>query len=126
MDHPKILSTTLPNNKVTPFGGKKSSEVINKILNQNFKGTVKNNSLIESTSPLFVIEKLNIGLYKIIHNIGYENLTLSIALLAQPGSFEIKEHSPVSFTIQTVLDKVNKDLDFMFSITRVISPAQDR
>lgn len=120
MEHPKVISTELPDNKVTPFAGKKSVQIINKILDENFKGTVRDNTLIESTSPLWKLEKLGDGLYKVIHNIGYASLTLSVTLLEQPGSFEIKEHSPVSFTLQTVLDGVPTDLDFMFSITRVI------
>jgi hypothetical protein len=121
MEHPLLIVTEFPDNKKTAFAGKKSPEIIAQVLESNFKGTVIDNNLIESTSPIYKLEKSNIGLYKVIHNIGYTNTSLSVSLLVQPGSFEIKEHSPVSFTLQTTLDGKPKDLDFMFTISRVIS-----
>ena len=122
IDHPKVISIALPDHKQIPFAGKSSVKIINKILSENFKGTVKDNQLVDIVHPLWVLQKLGEGHYKIIHNLGLTNISLSISLLEQPGSFELKEHSPTCFQVVTMLDKTSKDLDFMFSITRVISP----
>ena len=125
-NHPKLLAIVLPDNKRVPFSGAASKAIVSKIVANNFMGTVENNSLTLAPNPGFTLEHKGEGLYKVTHNIGWEDTCLSISLLVQPGSFEIKEHGPVSFTIQTMLDRKPKDMGFMFAITRVISPAPGR
>lgn len=122
MEHPKLLSIVLPNNKQMPFSGEKSEKIVNLVQEANFKGTVKNNELSSLENPLWKLEKDKAGHYKITHMLGYHDTSLSISLLTQPGSFNIIEHGPICFQIETVLDGESKDLDFIFTITRAISP----
>lgn len=122
MDHPKVISMNVSDKSILLTDKSKSSvKIINKLLNENFKGTVIDNVFVLKPSEHWILEKLSTGVYKITHNIGYLNTSLSVSLLFSPGSFEIKEHSPVYFIIQTTLNQKPKDFDFMFTLSRVVA-----
>jgi len=60
--------------------------------------------------------------YKVEHNLGYTDTSLSVSLLQSPGSFKILEHHPRYFVIETILNGKLTDMAFMFTLNRIISP----
>lgn len=68
----------------------------------------------------FVIEHKNPGEYKIIHNLGYTNVSLSPSILEGPGTLVIKEHHPKHFVINLSLDGQPIDKDWCFTLMRTL------
>ena len=121
MSFPHLITVELPENKkVVPFAGVLPPVLVKKVEELAFRGVTHRDGTWRINPNEWKIEKLGIGEYKIIHNLGYENLSLSISLLVQPGSFLVKEHTPTYFVVETVLDTIPTDLDFSFTLARVI------
>ena len=122
MSFPKLIVVELPKEKkVTPFAGLIPEKTIQKVLELNHNGVVHREKDFRINPGEWKTEKLGVGVYKIVHNLGYDNLCLSISLLVQPGSFKITENTPTYFAVETSLDQVPTDLDFSFSLAKVIS-----
>lgn len=68
----------------------------------------------------FVIEHKNPGVYKIIHNLGYTNVSLSPSILEGPGTLIVKEHHPKYFVIELSLDGQPIDKDWCFTLMRTL------
>lgn len=123
IDFPKSISVNLPVDKmVTPFAAKIPENTLNGILNLSFKGLVNADGTFNQKPGIgWVSQKTGTGTYKIIHNVGKLNTTLSVFLLAQPGSFQVQEHHKDYFVVATLLDKQATDLPVGFVLSPVIS-----
>lgn len=128
-EYPHVISVEALTNKGA-INLKLQQELTNQILREAYKGVVtkegqwardKFNNIL-SPGPDWKIEKQDIGKYKISHSIGYKNTSLSVSLLQSPGSFNILEHHPEYFVIESTLDKIPTDMPFAFSLIKVISP----
>lgn len=121
MRYPEIVASHLPKDKkVEPFG-KITKEKTKTILSQNYRGvTHKDGGFRVNPGGLFKNEKLSTGVYKVLHQIGYLNISLSVSLLVQPGSFQIKENSPDYFVVETYQDGKLEDLDFTFTLAKIL------
>ena len=121
MNFSNVITVELPKDqKVTPFVNV-DPRVIQQVLDLSFRGVTHRDGSWRINPQDWKIEKPSIGVYKITHNLGYDNCSLSVSLLVSPGSFTIKEHTPTYFIVETLLDKIPTDLDFSFSLSRVIS-----
>jgi len=118
---PQVMSTELPEGKkVTPFGGV-TRAMVDKVNDASYKGAVSHDGkwLINSG---FLLDKLDIGKYKITHGLGYKNTCLSVSILEPPGTINILENHTHYFVVETLVDRVSTDRDFSFCLTVVISP----
>ena len=106
------------NQTILPFGTP-NQDVIDTIVNAALKGVVKKDGSWH-INPGFIIEKPQIGVYKIYHNLGYKNTSLSVTILVSPGTINVLEHAPTYFIVETSIDKVPTDLDFAFTLIKVI------
>jgi hypothetical protein len=68
------------------------------------------------------IEKLSIGKYRVTHNWGYFNLSLSVQIAMSRGTVKILENAPLYFVVETYVDGALTDAPFVFTLTKVISP----
>lgn len=122
MSFPHVITVELPKDKkVAPFAGLIPQKVVQGAIELNYKGVTHRDGSWRIDPGGWKIEKLNIGEYKITHSLGYDNTSLSVSLLVQPGSFTVKEHTPMYFVVETTLDQKPTDLDFSFTLSKVIS-----
>ena len=122
MSFPSVITVELPENKkVSPFAGPLPPTLVKKVVELAYRGVTHRDGSWRVNPAEWKIHKIEVGNYKIIHNLGYDNTSLSVSLLVQPGSFRVLEHTPTYFTVETTLDRVPTDLDFSFSLTKVIS-----
>lgn len=68
----------------------------------------------------FLVDKLDIGTYRITHGWGYQNTSLNVSILESPGTAKILEHHTNYFVVQTLVDKVPTDKEFVFVLVKVI------
>lgn len=116
VEFPHIISAELPK-------GKKLSvlpEVAKKLHQISMKGHVSADGKWVTDPGGFFIVKEKIGVYKIIHNLGYANTSLSVSLVTPPGTLVVKEHSPTQFVVECSLDKKSTDMEWVFTLLRVI------
>lgn len=123
LEYPKVISMEYSESDLhPPFARSISPQQTQELLNSSHRGvTHRDGKWRIQPSPDWKIEKQAVGLYRIDHDLEEPNTSLSVSLLVQPGSFEIKVHSPYYFVVQTTLDGQPKDLDFSFSLFKVIS-----
>ena len=122
MSFPNLITVELPKDRlVTPFAGLIPQQIVKEVLDLTYRGVTHRDGSWRINPAEWKINKLGVGEYQIIHMLGYDNTSLSVSLLVQPGSFRIVEHGLLSFTVETLLDKVPTDLDFSFTLARVIS-----
>lgn len=122
MNFPDVITVELPKDKlVAPFAGLIDQKIIKEVLSLTYRGVTHRDGSWRINPGEWKVEKLGIGKYKVTHNLGYTNTSLGISLLVQPGTFKVIEHGLISFTIETLLDRVPTDLDFSFTLTRVIA-----
>jgi hypothetical protein len=67
-----------------------------------------------------VIEHHSEGVYKITHNLGYANTSLSVSILEPPGGVVVKSHHPMYFEVEVQEDAKPKDKDWCFTLMRTI------
>lgn len=67
-----------------------------------------------------VIEHPSEGVYKIIHNLGYTNTSLSLSILEAPGGVQLKEHHPMYFIVEAQEDGKPKDKDWCFTLMKTL------
>lgn len=103
--------------------------LVKEILNRAFNGAVTKEGIWAKTSDgrelspgPWAIQKLGIGAYKLVHNIGYTNTSVNVSILQSPGSIKVLEHHPAYFVVETSIDGTLTDMPFVFSLIRVISP----
>lgn len=66
------------------------------------------------------IEHSSIGVYKITHNLGYTNTSISVSIMEPPGSLLLKEHHPNYFIVEAYLDAQLTDMDWCFTLMRTL------
>lgn len=97
-------------------------ELVKQITDQAARGVVtKEGTWAQSPGP-WEIQKIDQGSYKIIHNWGYFNISLSVTLIQSPGSIKVIENHPTYFVVETYLDAKLTDMPFAFTLIKVISP----
>lgn len=84
-------------------------------------GEVKKDGTIKFLSGAdgenFKIERINTGLYKIIHNVGTANCFVNVTAIGSPATFGIIKDSEIDCIIASNdLNGVEQDADFSFSI----------
>lgn len=82
----------------------------------------KDGKWVKSPSGEWPIQKLSIGKYKITHNWGYYNTSLSVQIGMSRGTVKMIENAPSYFVVETYVDSVLTDAPFVFTLTKVISP----
>jgi len=92
-------------------------------LNAAYRGAVSHDGkwTLEAAAG-WTVSRIATGHYKVVHNLGNTQLLLHISLLVQPGSFHVTSHTPVDFEVQTTLNSIPTDFDWMFSIAKVVAP----
>lgn len=118
-EFPRMVAIELPAQKLDqPFAGP-VNKVIEDIHNAAWKAVVDKNGkfLIDCG---FTCEKLGVGQYKIVHNIGYNNTSVNVALLKPPGTITIVEHHPLYFVIHTLEDQIPVDKEFSFTLVKAV------
>lgn len=99
-----------------------NEKLVKQITDQAARGVVnKNGTWAQSPGP-WTIQKLYEGNYKIIHNWGYFNISLSVTLIQPIGTFKIIENHPFYFIVNTYLNNKLTDMPFAFTLIKVISP----
>lgn len=129
VEFPKSISVELPTDRlVTPFSGDLPADKIQVFLESSYRGAInKNGTWYIEPAAGWKVDLVGLGgaTYKVLHNLGWTNLSLSVSLTEAPGSFNIISHSPTEFIVETVEDGIPTPRDWVFTLTRVISqPAQ--
>lgn len=120
---PKVIAVELPESHlVDPFSGHINPATLDQFLKSNYYGVVsaKGKWKIEAAAG-WTVERPEVGTYKVTHSLGYSNLSLHVSLLEQPGSMSVVFHTPTFFMVETHRDREPTNLDWMFSLTRVVS-----
>lgn len=119
---PNVLSVehkSLPDKK-SSVSVPQIAQISKAIFNIALKGVVSKEGKWLIDPGGFVIEHKDLGEYKIIHNLGYTNVSLSPSILEGPGTLVIKEHHPMYFVIEISLDKQPIDKDWCFTLMRTL------
>lgn len=91
-----------------------------KALSQAYKGVCDKDGNLK-VNPGFIIQKLDVGKYKITHNIGYEHLSLSVSLLEGPGTAQASTHDSKYFIVETSENGKPTDKGFSFTLIKAVS-----
>ena len=97
-------------------------KLVKQVLNHAVKGAINHEGKWDQNpGGPWPIEKLRTGTYKVSHNWGYYNLSLSVSMV-DAGSVKIVECASTYFIVETYTNGRLTDAPFMFTLTKVISP----
>lgn len=99
-----------------------NKELVKNIEQQAARGVVTKEGTWAISPGPWEVQKLSQGSYKVTHNWGYFNVSLSLTLLQQPGTIKATENHPTYFTVETYLEGELTDMPFAFTLVKVISP----
>lgn len=95
-------------------------QVVNALHQIALKGVVAKEGKFLIDPGGFVIEHKNPGEYKIIHNLGYTNVSLSPSIVEGPGTLVIKEHHPMYFVVEISIGQIPTNKDWCFTLMKTI------
>lgn len=84
------------------------------------KGLVSKDGKLLIDPGGMVVEHPSVGVYKVIHNLGYTNTSINVSIMEAPGSLLLKEHHPSYFVVEAYLDGALTDMDWCFTLMRTI------
>jgi len=103
--------------------------LLQKAVSESFQGVVdasgmwgKNINGGELSPGPWTIFKQDVGVYKVIHNQGYMNISLSVSPIVNPCTIQVSENSPNYFVVNTSVEGKPVDLPFAFTMIKVVSP----
>lgn len=116
---PKIIATTVTPDQIPFAGAAANPDIIKQLVGLNVSGAVINGQLVQG--PAYQLENPSLGVYKVIHGLGFTDLCISIGAMQQPCTLMIKECAPTYFVVEATLDGDPVDMGFFFTLSRVIS-----
>jgi hypothetical protein len=123
LTYPVVISHELPIEMTHPMAPKTALK-LDDSGQTSFKGVAgKSGTWLVEPAAGWTIERLDVGLYKVGHTLGWTNTSVSVSLLVQPGSIQIIEHHPLYLVVQCSVEHMSVDLDFALVISRVLSPS---
>ena len=98
-------------------------KLVAQLTNASSAGEVHKDGKVWTKNPggEWPIEKLETGTYKVTHNWGYFNTSLSVQIGLSRGTAKVVENSPTYFVVETYVDGFLTDAPFAFTLTKVIS-----
>lgn len=119
---PKILLVELPADRlITPFAGVISPALMQQYMQTCYVGAVFANGTWEQEAAAgWTVAKTGVGVYTVTHQLGYSNLSLSVS--ADNAMIAVISHSPTAFSVQLSKNGSSADMDWVFTVARVISP----